>query len=58
MLTMLFKILGMGTLILGICFIVGYIIAFISDHDLQWIYVILGLIVLLGTLGCYLFGLF
>lgn len=58
MLTMLFKILGMGTLILGICFIVGYIIAFISDHDLQWIYVILGLIVLLGTLGCCLFGLF
>lgn len=58
MLTILFKILGMGTLILGICFIVGYIIAFISDHDLQWIYVILGLIVLLGTLGCYLFGLF
>ena len=58
MLTILFKILGMGTLILGICFIIGYIIAFISDNDLQWIYFILGLIILLGTFGCYLFGLF
>lgn len=54
----MFKILGMGTLILGICFIIGYIMAFISDHDLQWIYFILGLIILLGTLGCYIFGLF
>lgn len=54
----MFKILGMGTLILGVCFIIGYIMAFISDHDLQWIYFILGLIILLGTLGCYIFGLF
>lgn len=54
----LFKILGMGTLLLGICFIIGYTIAFISDNNLQWIYVVLGLIILLGTLGCYLFGLF
>ena len=54
----IFKILGMGTLILSICFIIGYTIAFISDHDLQWIYFILGLIILLGTLGCYIFGLF
>ena len=54
----MFKILGMGTLILGICFIIGYVIAFISDHDLQWIYFILGLIILLGTLGCFIFGLF
>ena len=58
MLTILFKILGMGTAILGLAFVVGYIMAFISDHDLQWIYVILGLIVLLGTLGCGIFGLF
>ena len=54
----IFKILGMGTLILSICFIIGYVTAFISDHDLQWIYFILGLIILLGTLGCYIFGLF
>jgi hypothetical protein len=54
----IFKILGMGTLLLGICFIIGYIMAFISNHNLQWIYVILGLIVLLGTLGCGIFGLF
>jgi hypothetical protein len=54
----MFKILGMGTLILGICFIIGHIIAFINDNALQWIYFILGLIVLLGTLGCYIFGLF
>jgi hypothetical protein len=58
MLTILFKILGMGTLMLSICFIIGYTMAFISDHNLQWIYVILGLIVLLGTLGCGIFGLF
>ena len=58
MLTILFKILGMGTLILSICFVIGYIMAFISNHNLQWIYVILGLIVLLGTLGCGIFGLF
>lgn len=57
MLTM-FKIIGMGTLMLGICFIIGYTIAFISNYDLQWIYPVLGLIILLGTLGCYLFGLF
>ena len=54
----IFKISEMGALILSICFIIGYIIAFISDHDLQWIYFILGLIILLGTLGCYIFGLF
>jgi hypothetical protein len=54
----LFKILGMGTLLLGICFIIGYVIAFINNYDLQWIYVVLGLIILLGTLGCYLFNLF
>jgi len=58
MLTILFKILGMGTTILGLAFVIGYIMAFISDHNLQWIYAILGLIVLLGTLGCGLFGLF
>jgi hypothetical protein len=58
MLTILFKILGMGTLALGICFIIGYVTAFISDNDLQWIYSILGLIVLLGTLGYYIFNLF
>lgn len=57
MLTM-FKIIGMGTLMLGICFIIGYTTAFISNYDLQWIYPVLGLIILLGTLGCYLFGLF
>ena len=54
----IFKILGMGTLILSICFIIEYVIDFISDNDLQWIYSILGLIVLLGTLGYYIFGLF
>ena len=54
----IFKILGMGTLILSICFIIGYAMAFISDHDLQWIYFILGLIILLGTLGCFIFNLF
>ena len=53
-----FKILGMGTLILGVTIIVAHIIAFINEHDLQWIYFVLGLIILLGTLGCYLFGLF
>lgn len=58
MLIILFKILGMGALILSICFVIGYVIAFISDHDLQWIYFILGLIILLGTLGCSIFGLF
>ena len=54
----IFKILGMGALALSICFIIEYVIDFISDNDLQWIYSILGLIVLLGTLGYYIFSLF
>ena len=54
----IFKLLGIGTLTLGICFIIEYVIAFINDNDLQWIYSILGLIVLLGTLGYYIFSLF